>query len=104
MDKKMDEKGKSTRQLVCAITAPPVPEREDVRKVVAEDGKSRFSLSEDLYGRPRIRANQGHSIKEGLDDEKMLEKVEVAPSHCYHGTYLKNVRDILQRGSGRCLV
>jgi hypothetical protein len=69
----MDEKGKSTRQLVCAITAPPVPEREVVRKVVLQRlrsgvGWKKFASPEKkgtpIYGRsdhpmiPTIRVRQ----------------------------------------------
>jgi putative RNA 2'-phosphotransferase len=68
--------------------------REVIARVVAENDKRRFALSEDGA---RIRANQGHSVAVDL----ALEPLE-PPETLYHGTadrFLDSIeRDGLRRG------
>ena len=60
----MDEKGNSTRQLVCAITAPPVPEREVVRKVVLRRlREARWRLSGACEGARRRAGARGRCCR-----------------------------------------
>jgi len=62
----------------------------DLKYVVQNNDKKRFSLSEDMC---RIRANQGHSIPVELG---LLEVLP--PAILYHGTPNKNVDSILKEG------
>ena len=64
--------------------------RELLLRVVAENDKQRFSLSED--GK-RIRANQGHSLAIDLG----LPPLE-PPALLYHGTAERNLEPILREG------
>lgn len=63
---------------------------EELRRLVAENDKQRFALSED--GR-RIRANQGHSVKVELD-HPLTEPPEIL----LHGTPEKYVDSIRKEG------
>jgi len=64
--------------------------REDLRRVVRENDKQRFHLSEDGT---RIRANQGHSIAvEHLLTEKQ------PPEVLFHGTTGKSLESIKSKG------
>jgi len=63
---------------------------EDLKEVVINDNKQRFSFSEDFK---KIRANQGHSLDVNLD---FLEKEP--PEILYHGTALKNIQSIKLKG------
>jgi putative RNA 2'-phosphotransferase len=62
----------------------------DLKYVVQNNDKKRFSLSEDMCS---IRANQGHSIPVELG---LLEVLP--PAILYHGTPNKNVDSILKEG------
>jgi putative RNA 2'-phosphotransferase len=63
---------------------------EDLKRVVRENDKQRFHLSED---NARIRANQGHSIAvEHLLTEKQ------PPEVLFHGTTEKNLASIKSKG------
>lgn len=63
---------------------------ENLRRVVAENDKKRFSFSEDGE---RIRANQGHSVEVDLG----LEPVE-PPEVLYHGTASRFLLSIRREG------
>lgn len=63
---------------------------EDLRRVVRENDKQRFHLSED---NTRIRANQGHSI----EIQHLLEE-QKPPEVLFHGTTGKNVENIKNKG------
>jgi putative RNA 2'-phosphotransferase len=67
---------------------------DDLKQVVAQDDKRRFSFENASYR--RIRANQGHSIEVDLG----LKKV-VPPSVLYHGTAIRFKESILQKGITR---
>lgn len=62
----------------------------ELKYVVQNNDKNRFSLSEDMCS---IRANQGHSIPVELDLLQVLP-----PKTLYHGTPTKNVSSILKEG------
>ena len=57
--------------------------REDLDRTVAENGKRRFTLSED---RRRIRAAQGHSVTIDLDSPAVAP-----PDELFHGTASANL-------------
>lgn len=63
---------------------------EDVRMVVRVDDKQRFAILE-ADGVSYIRANQGHTIKQGLEDDALLTPIspdELATiGRAVHGTY-----------------
>ncbi len=61
-----------------------------LEKIVAEDGKQRYSFNRD---RTLIRANHGHSI----DVDVELEEAD-PPDILYHGTGEKNVASIDEQG------
>lgn len=61
-----------------------------IRKVVSENDKQRFKLSED---NSRIRANQGHSIEVAMGFESLPP-----PMILYHGTARKNLESIMELG------
>jgi putative RNA 2'-phosphotransferase len=65
-------------------------DREALLRIVAEDRKERFTLSDDGE---RIRAAQGHSVEVDLG----LSPVE-PPERLYHGTAERNVATILAEG------
>jgi putative RNA 2'-phosphotransferase len=62
----------------------------ELKYVVQNNDKKRFSLSEDMC---KVRANQGHSIPVELE---LLEVLP--PTILYHGTPNKNVESILKEG------
>jgi putative RNA 2'-phosphotransferase len=62
----------------------------DLKHIVDNDSKKRFSISEDMS---KIKANQGHSIPVNLD---LLEVLP--PNVLYHGTPKKNIDSILKEG------
>lgn len=64
--------------------------RERIERLVEEQDKPRFSLTEDGE---RIRANYGHSLDVDLDLEP-----EPPPEHLYHGTAARTLEAILQEG------
>jgi putative RNA 2'-phosphotransferase len=63
---------------------------ESLKRIVANNDKKRFKLSEDGTG---IRASQGHSIEVDLE----LREAE-PPSILYHGTAFKNIDSIKVKG------
>jgi putative RNA 2'-phosphotransferase len=63
---------------------------EYLNRIVAENDKQRFVLSEDGL---RIRANQGHSVPVDLQLQKC-----VPPLKLFHGTALRNLLSIKERG------
>ena len=67
--------------------------RELIGRVVAENDKQRFALSDDGT---RIRANQGHSVEVDL----ALEPQD-PPETLYHGTAARNLRSIEREGLRR---
>jgi putative RNA 2'-phosphotransferase len=73
----------------CAANGRPLS-RADLEYVVTHNNKKRFAISED--GR-RIRASQGHSIEVELGYE-----AAVPPDTLYHGTAVRNLDSIRQKG------
>lgn len=63
---------------------------DELKKVVAQSDKKRFSFSADFT---KIRANQGHSIEVDLQ-----LKPSVPPDVLYHGSAIQNRDSILQKG------
>ncbi len=64
---------------------------EDVKQVVALDGKQRYALSDDgLY----IRANQGHSVR-GVN---LSPQPRLPPARLYHGTVARFLDSIRKQG------
>mmetsp|Transcript_20806 Transcript_20806/g.38883 ORF Transcript_20806/g.38883 Transcript_20806/m.38883 type:complete len:193 (+) Transcript_20806:631-1209(+) len=73
----------------------------DIRAVVQNNDKQRFLLQES-NGIVRIRANQGHSIRD-IDADQLLERIE-DPNQakvCIHGTYLCHLDSIMKSGLQR---
>jgi putative RNA 2'-phosphotransferase len=62
----------------------------ELREIVANDEKSRYSFSPDLQ---KIRANQGHSISVDLE-----LKEKIPPVILYHGTASRNIDSIKEKG------
>jgi putative RNA 2'-phosphotransferase len=63
---------------------------EDLKEVVANCDKQRFSFSEDFS---KIKANQGHSIEVDIKFHEI-----VAPPILYHGTVGKFMDSIMKKG------
>jgi putative RNA 2'-phosphotransferase len=63
---------------------------EELKYVVENNDKQRFSFNEDLT---KIRANQGHSINVELEFEKIIP-----PDVLYHGTAERFLKAILEKG------
>jgi len=63
---------------------------DDLKTIVSEDEKSRYSFSDDFT---KIRANQGHSI----DVDVELRKTQ-PPEYLFHGTGEKSLESIKQSG------
>ena len=81
-------------ELIASAAAKGQPlTRELIGRVVAENDKQRFALSDDGT---RIRANQGHSVEVDL----ALEPQE-PPETLYHGTAARNLRSIERDGLRR---
>lgn len=72
---------------------------DDVKKIVANDNKSRFDLL-DKDGKYYLRANQGHSIG-NLDDDTMLTPLLKPIEGCFHGTFSSNINSIKKEGISR---
>ena len=66
--------------------------RDDLFKIVAEDTKTRYSLTQDLT---RIRANQGHN--KNLDVDPGLVE-HIPPQTLFHGTKASVISVILRDG------
>lgn len=62
----------------------------ELERIVATDGKRRFSFNDD---RTKIRANYGHSVAVDLH-----MKDAAPPAFLYHGTALKNLCGIAEKG------
>ncbi|GAU96831.1 hypothetical protein RvY_08210 [Ramazzottius varieornatus] len=69
---------------------------EDIRRLVREDKKTRYSLRDD-NGVLLICANQGHSIPVEELSLKPITSSEDYPQ-VIHGTYRKNMKSILKSG------
>lgn len=81
----------STRALLLALQASrPDTTMDDLRGVVREDSKGRFSMSDDGE---RFRANQGHSVEVDLD---LVAKDP--PPVLYHGTSADLLPTLLGEG------
>ncbi len=65
--------------------------KDDLRQVVANNDKKRFSFNED---ETKIRANQGHTLK---NIDVGLEATE-PPEFLYHGTAERNLKSIVEEG------
>ena len=65
-------------------------DRETLERIVREDSKQRYSLSED---RKKIRANQGHSIPVEVE-----MPVTEPPEKLFHGTALRFLDSIKKSG------
>jgi putative RNA 2'-phosphotransferase len=63
---------------------------DDLRKIVAKDGKGRYSFNED---ETKIRANQGHSIEVDMKFEP-----QDPPDTLYHGTGAESLDSIMDCG------
>ena len=72
---------------------------DDVKKIVDNDNKSRFSLNF-KDNKIFIRANQGHSSG-NLKDNNMLVLLEKQIPGCYHATYMNNLNSIKKNGISR---
>ena len=68
-------------------------DRETLERIVRENNKKRYTLSED--GR-RIRANQGHSVDVHIEMEK-----RTPPERLYHGTADRFLDSIKEQGIRR---
>ena len=65
-------------------------DRETLERIVAENNKKRYTLSED---KKRIRANQGHSVDVNVEMEK-----RDPPDKLYHGTADRFLESIKEKG------
>lgn len=72
---------------------------EDIRRVVAENAKQRFSLREDA-GQLYICANQGHTLELVTPQLELLTS-DTMPQNVYHGTYKNKLASIEQSGLSR---
>jgi len=63
---------------------------EDLRDIVINNNKKRFSFNED---ETKIRANQGHSLNVDVELKR-----KTPPKFLYHGTASRNVKSILKNG------
>lgn len=74
----------------------------DVERVVAGSDKQRFGLRRDENTNVLlIRANQGHTLAHGLDDEALLERLPPPPDGprlAVHGTYRTCLAAIIATG------
>ncbi|XP_004596930.2 tRNA 2'-phosphotransferase 1 [Ochotona princeps] len=72
---------------------------EDVQRVVATNGKQRFTLQPgDPKSGPLIRANQGHSLQVPDLELTPLETPQTLPQVLVHGTFWKHWPSILLQG------
>ncbi len=78
-------------ELIVALNSKfSVVDRQMIDRIVAENNKQRFALSDD--GK-KIRANQGHSVQ--VDLERIPKK---PPTVLYHGTATRFLDSILAEG------
>ncbi|MBR1374455.1 MAG: RNA 2'-phosphotransferase [Cardiobacteriaceae bacterium] len=90
---KLDNNGwANVDELIAGIgkNFPVVINQELLEKIVATDGKKRYSFNEN---RSLIRANQGHSLAVDVQLKK-----EIPPSILYHGTAEKYENSISKQG------
>lgn len=74
---------------------------EDILKVVKENNKKRFELS-DVDGTTMIRACQGHTIPIVSDEELLTEILDSSTVPiCVHGTYKEVLPEIMATGLNR---
>lgn len=74
----------------------------DVREIVAEDAKRRYTLSSDALGATLIRAANGHSLAVVEDEALLIPVVDpAAAGDCVHGTYLAVWPSIARTGLSR---
>ena len=66
---------------------------ESLEEIIRDNDKKRFSFNED---KTKIRANQGHSLKEVKVDLKDVTKT--CPGILYHGTSEKSIDSIMNKG------
>lgn len=73
---------------------------EDVKRIVENNDKKRFSIKTDANGNALICANQGHSITAVVGEEALLplRTKEDFPPVVIHGTYFKKLPLILESG------
>ncbi len=87
----LDEHGwADVSELIAGVSKTHPLDMEGLERIVAEDGKQRYSFNED---KTLIRANQGHSIPVDVE----LEQV-VPPEILYHGTAVKYEESIDREG------
>lgn len=65
--------------------------KDDLRQVVANNDKKRFSFNDD---ETKIRANQGHSLQ---NVDLKMQSIE-PPNFLYHGTAERNLKSIKENG------
>ncbi|EEQ39930.1 hypothetical protein CLUG_04058 [Clavispora lusitaniae ATCC 42720] len=73
--------------------------QEDIRRIVAQNAKQRFTLRERSDG-DYICANQGHSLERVCPELELLTS-ETMPREVYHGTYENKLDTIMQHGLNR---
>eukprot|EP00933_Yihiella_yeosuensis_P025606 TRINITY_DN19853_c0_g1_i1.p1 TRINITY_DN19853_c0_g1~~TRINITY_DN19853_c0_g1_i1.p1 ORF type:complete len:307 (+),score=62.15 TRINITY_DN19853_c0_g1_i1:28-948(+) len=87
--------------LKCSLLDKYQPTLQEVEKIVKDSDKQRFTLQK-IDGALRIRANQGHSMKEVQDDllleQLQLEAPDRLPAEVVHGTYFRYWQSILKSG------
>lgn len=73
---------------------------EDIKRIVENNDKKRFSIKEGQDGTLLICANQGHSISSVSADDALtpLSTLAEFPPVVIHGTYLKKLPLILKSG------
>lgn len=87
----LDEHGwANVSELIEGIGKTHSFDREALERIVAEDGKQRYSFNED---KTLIRANQGHSIQVDVELAETLP-----PDILYHGTGEKFAESIEREG------
>ena len=82
--------GRFAELIVCLNQDGKRVDRELIEKIVRENDKQRFLISDDGQ---RIRANQGHSIEVELN-----LKEKSPPEWLYHGTATKSMSAIVREG------
>ena len=85
--------------LACSRIRQLNPTTEEVQEVVETSDKQRFSIVV-RDGSTLIRANQGHSMKEVME-ERLLDRLQsdsVLPDIVVHGTYLRHWLSICKSG------
>lgn len=69
----------------------------DIRRIVEDNDKQRFSLAE-IGGELKLCANQGHSIHLVADTNLILLNRDTVPKQVYHGTYKRKLPLIFASG------